>query len=153
VTALYLLLIPGAWCLICFSLSQISGWNKLAVRYHAGRPSSLQTSKPDNSVEPDVASLRTGKLGPITYRSCLRFETTSRGLGISIAPPLRLGHPPLLIPWDQFHRCREDTRMYSRGVKISVGRPTIVVATLPAWVRYRLPESLRPGDAITNRMA
>lgn len=66
---------------------------------------------------------------------------------ISIAAPFRLGHPPLFIPWNELHQIREDDMMYSHKVKASIGKPTIGRITLPGWVRYRMPMSIRPVAA------
>lgn len=68
------------------------------------------------------------------------------GLGISVAPPFRVGHPPLFIPWNEFRQVKEDELMYSHKVKAMIGQPAITRITLPAWVRYRMPLTLRPVD-------
>ena len=132
---LFLLLIPFAWCGISWLLSRISGWHRLAARYRR-----LET------IEGESASLRTGRIGPVNYHSCLKFQVNDQGLGIQVAPLFRVGHPPLFIPWDHFHHVTDDGMMYSQKAKASVDTPTILRVTLPGWVRYRMPASHRPQD-------
>ncbi len=131
----YLLLIPIVWFSLSWLLSRISGWHRLAERYPGIR-----------TIEGETASLRSGRIGPVNYYSCLKFGINDEGLLISIAPPFRLGHRPLFIPWSDFHNVKEDGMMYSQKVKASIGQPTITRMTFPGWVRYRLPMSLRPVD-------
>jgi len=131
----FLLLIPFAWCGLSWLLSRISGWHRLASRYR-----STQT------IDGETAALRTARIGPVNYHSCVRFRINTEGLGISVASPFRLGHPPLFIPWNEFHHVAEDGMMYSQKAKASIGTPTVVRVTLPGWVRYRMPASLRPEN-------
>lgn len=131
----YLLLIPTVWLSLSWLLSRISGWHRLAQRY----PGS-------HTIDGETAALRSGRIGPVNYYSCLKFGISDEGLLISIAPPFRLGHPPLFIPWSHFHHVKEDGMMYSQKVKASIGQPTITRIIFPGWVRYRLPMSLRPVD-------
>ena len=35
-----------------------------------------------------------------TYGNCLKFRTNSQWLLISVGLPFRIGHPPLIVPWD-----------------------------------------------------
>ncbi|MEM8669891.1 MAG: hypothetical protein AAGG48_20360 [Planctomycetota bacterium] len=134
-SAVYLCLIPIVWCGLSWLLSRISGWHRLAAHYRCREV-----------IAGESASLRSGRIGPVTYHSCLRFQVTDAGLGIRVARLFRVGHVPLFIPWDQFRHVKEDNLMYSHKVKASVGEPTITRVTLPGWVRYRMPMSLRPVD-------
>ena len=87
--------------------------------------------------------MRTARIGPVNYHSVLSFTCTDEGLQISIAFPFRVGHPPLFIPWDEFHHVLPDNKLFSNRIKASIGRPEIARVVLPAWVRYRMPMSLR----------
>ena len=141
----YLLLIPTVWFSLSWLLSRISGWHRLAQRYPVSHTSESKTAESHTS-ESETASLRSGRIGPVNYYSCLKFGVNDEGLLISIAPPFRVGHPPLFIPWSHFHHVKDDGMMYSHKAKASIGQPTITRMTLPGWVRYRLPMSLRPVD-------
>jgi hypothetical protein len=129
----FIFLIPAMWCFLSWLLSRLSGWSHLARHY----PSPA-------SVVGESAHMRTGRLGVVSYHSCLRFRVNDDGLQIAVAFPLRLGHPPLLIPWDQIHHVAADPLRYSHKVKMSIGRPAIAGAILPGWVRYRMPLEMRP---------
>ncbi len=132
----FIALIPAMWCFLSWLLSRLSGWSRLARQYRSLR-----------GIDGESAHMRTGKIGVVSYHSCLSFRVNDDGLRIAVAFPLRLGHPPLFIPWDQFHHVAEDPIMYSHKVKVSVGQPTLVRMTLPGWVRYRMPMELRPTNS------
>ena len=126
-------LIPIAWCFLTVLMSRLSGWSKLAEQYPA-----------DGPVEGERALLRTGRIGAITYHSCLYFCANDRGLQIGVSWPMRLGHKPLFIPWDAFHHIGEDHMLFSQKVRLSIGKPTLTRAVFPGWVRYRMPLEMRP---------
>ena len=134
----YLALIPLIWCVLSFALSQLSGWSKLAVKYP---PPPLPDGPPTGSGE--RASFRSGRIGAIHYYSCLGFRASEAGLLISMALPLRLGHPPLFIPWNEFHHVRDDPKLFSQSVCVSIGKPTVTRVLLPGWVKYHMPLELR----------
>ena len=136
----FIALIPAMWCFLSWLLARLSGWARLSLQFR----SPLR-------VDGEWARMRTGKLGAISYHSCLIFRANEDGLRISVALPLRLGHPPLFIPWDEFHHLREDPILYSHKVKASIGRPTLVRVVLPGWVRYRMPLEMRPRSASLGR--
>ncbi len=131
----FVALIPAMWLFLSWLLSRLSGWARLAEHYRA-----------TGHAAGESAWMRTGRIGVVQYHSCLCFRVNDDGLRITVAFPLRLGHPPLFIPWDQFHHIREDEMMFSQKVKMSVGHPTLVRVTMPGWVRYRMPMQLRPSS-------
>ena len=134
----FLLWIPLAAFLLCWVLASVSGWTRLAAEYRAD-----QTVTAEPSVAAERACMRTGRIGPINYHSVLSFSCTDDGLRISIAFPFRIAHPPLFIPWSEFHQVTPDNRLYSHRIKACIGNPEIVRVVLPAWVRYRMPMSRR----------
>lgn len=132
-TLYFLAVIPIAWCVLLWLFSRLSGWTRLAQTYRAGE------------VEVDESAwLRTGRIGAISYHSCLCLGVNDQGLRIAVAFPMRLFHPPLFIPWDQFRQVAADSKLYSHRCRMSVGRPTVVSMMMPGWVRYRLPLEMRP---------
>ena len=130
----FLLLIPLIAAALCWLLASVSGWTRLAALYRA-----------DKLVLGERAYMRTGRIGPVNYHSVLSFRCNEHGLAIAVVWPLRFGHPPLFIPWSEFHRVAPDAVLYSRRVKASIGNPAIVRVVLPGWVRYRMPTKL--GEA------
>ncbi|TWU56386.1 hypothetical protein Poly51_22960 [Rubripirellula tenax] len=135
---MWLLMIPFAWVFVSFLLARISGWSRLVKPYSAGEVS-------DGAfVADESARFRTATLGAIQYHSCVTFGINDTSLRMSMPFLFRLGHPPLVIPWDQIHRVEADNRLYSHRVKVSIGKPTLIRAALPGWVRYRMPMDIRP---------
>lgn len=131
----FLVLIPVAWVCLSLLMARLSGWSLLAKRYRIGR---------DEDVLGEAGRFRTCQLGAIQYHSATHFVVTERGLAVSVALPLRLGHPRLLVPWSEMHRIESDGRLYSQRIKMSIGHPTLVRAVMPGWVRYRMPIEMRP---------
>jgi len=127
----YLLLIPLAGVALCWLLAGVSGWTKLATQYRVDKP-----------VLGERAHMRTGRIGPVNYHSVLSFRCNDDGLAIAVAWPLRFWHPPLFIPWSEFHRVAPDAVLYSRRVKATIGNPAIARVVFPGWVRYRMPMSV-----------
>ncbi len=139
-SAHFIALIPAMWCFLSWLLSRLSGWSRLAQDYRSR----------GDLTGGESARMRTGRFGGVTYHSCLRFRVNDQGLWIAVAIPLRLGHPPLFIPWDHIHHVSEDPIMYSHKIKLSIGNPTLVRATLPGWVRYRMPMEMRPPSGLAR---
>ncbi|MGI9471498.1 MAG: hypothetical protein ACR2NZ_08205 [Rubripirellula sp.] len=135
----FLAVIPLMWCFLSWLMSSLSGWSRLAREYR----DCGQRSEASASGNIETARLRTGRMGVINYHSILTFRACDDGLSIGTALPFRLGHPPLFIPWTEFHHVSEDPILYSHRVKASIGNPTIVRMTLPGWVKYRMPIELR----------
>ena len=132
----FIALIPAMWCFLSWLLSRLSGWSRLAEHYPASQ-----------GIVGESAHMRSGRIGAVHYHSALSFRVNDEGLRIAVAFPLRLGHPPIFIPWEEFHHVTEDVIMYSHKVKAAVGRPTLSRLTLPGWVRYRMPLEMRPPSS------
>ena len=130
----FLALIPLVWCFLSWLMAKLSGWSRLARDF---------SMKVDSLGVCESAWLRSGRMGVIQYHSVLTFRIYKSGLGISVAFPLRLGHPPLFVPWSELHHVTDEGVLYSHRIKASIGHPTIVRMTLPGWVKYRLPPELR----------
>ena len=125
-----LLAFVGFWCFICLVLSRAGGWAALATTFPA-------------TYVPDGRPLRfqTGKVGHISYGNCLTMRISAQGLYLAVFPIFRLGHPPLLIPWQQFHDLQETQIMSRRFVQTNIGEPTIASLTLPFHVIEQIPTS------------
>ncbi|TWT82514.1 hypothetical protein CA13_39770 [Planctomycetes bacterium CA13] len=124
--------IPLLWCGICLVLSWASGWWVLAKQFPAR-----------SRVDGPVARMRTGSIGPIHYHSMLTFVAAEHGIRISIFLPFRIGHPPLFIPWEAFLNIRDDSKLFSQKVKMSIGQPAIARVVFPGWVKYHMPLEMR----------
>jgi len=86
--ALFFPAFAGIWCLTCYLLSKISGWQGLAEKYAAQGLYSGETQ-----------SWQSGRMGFCSYRSCLTVGVNHQGLYLAVLPIFALGATPLLIPW------------------------------------------------------
>jgi len=77
------------WLFVCFILSRVGGWAKLARVYRY-----------DETFNGERWRFRSCRMNGYTnYNNCLTFGANSAGLYMKILPPFRFHHPPLLIPW------------------------------------------------------
>jgi len=82
-----------SWIVLCFTLSILSGWSKLARKY-PGKMKNIEERYwfcwnwfGKNLIGIKYGPLLTADLGP-------------EGLGLSLLFPFRLWHSPILIPWE-----------------------------------------------------
>jgi hypothetical protein len=75
------------WALVCWVLSSLSGWGRLAERYRAGSRARAQRK------------LTGGRVGGVAYSGCLYVSGDAHGLSVSVLLLFRVAHPPLFIPW------------------------------------------------------
>jgi hypothetical protein len=78
------------WYAIVHFLSHQSGWAELAKQYR------LQQNYTGG-----YKRFQLGRVGPIGYSGALSVGSNQQGLYLAILPPLALGSPPLLIPWNR----------------------------------------------------
>ena len=122
---------PILWCGVCLALSCMGGWARLAKVY-----------RDDARTGGDVYYMRSGRIGTVNYNSCLTLRVSEAGLRLSVLLPFRVGHPPILIPWADFHRVAEKRVMFIFPfLKASIGDPIVADVMLPLWVRDHIPRS------------
>ena len=119
---------PIMWAAVSLVLAHMGGWSKLAQCY----------ADPGNVIG-KTYYMRSGFVGPINYKSCLNLRVSESGLGLSVLFPFRIGHPPLFIPWDQFHSVSEKRVFFFRFLDVYVGKPVVANVVLPLWIRDYLP--------------
>lgn len=85
-----LLLVMAFWCAVCFATSALGGWHSLARHYRQLR--SFDGKRWHSS---------SGSMGLASYSLFLTVGADSEGLFLAVSFPLRLGHPPLFIPWSE----------------------------------------------------
>ncbi|MCA8997545.1 MAG: hypothetical protein KDA80_11170 [Planctomycetaceae bacterium] len=119
---------PIAWGSISVLASHVGGWAKLAAHYTDTR-----------SEQGDTYYMRSGSVGIVKYNACLILRVCENGLRLSVVFPFRIGHPPLFIPWDQFHSVSETGLFFLRFLDAYVGTPVVANVRLPIWVRDHLP--------------
>jgi hypothetical protein len=117
---LFLLVFPLMWIGISLLLSQLGGWARLAKHF------------PD---DPDAVGtnyrFRSGAIGMANYGSCLSLRVCERGLRLSVLFLFRIGHPPLFIPWEQFHSLNEKRfllfrTLYESQLRIALCHPKLI---------------------------
>ena len=93
------ILAPSIWILVTFVISSMGGWSLLAKAYLAQADTLDGESWRFQSVH-----MRWGT----NYNNCVTVRANALGLGLSVIWLLRIGHPPLLIPWSDItiHRVK-----------------------------------------------
>jgi hypothetical protein len=102
------------WCSVCYLLSFISGWRRLAAHYAA-----------TSATEGAQFLFRGGSLGPVSYRGALHFSAAADGLFIWVILPVRLGSPRLFIPWRDIAASMQKSWMVDYAVLTFAGAPGI----------------------------
>ncbi len=116
------------WVSLSLLASQVGGWAELAKKYAGGRDEPGETYW-----------LRSGSVGAVNYSSCLVIRVCDDGLRLSVLFPFRIGHPPLFIPWDQFHSVSEKRVLFFRFLDAFIGMFVAADVQLPFWIRDHLP--------------
>jgi hypothetical protein len=78
------------WVFVTFLISRLGGWSRLTPHYQAHFPFSGKRW-----------SMRSGRMGWANYNGCLTVGGNFEGMYLAVFPLFRVGHPPLLIPWDE----------------------------------------------------
>ena len=127
---------PVLWCTVSLLLAYIGGWAKLANQY-------LDVPEREKRLE-RTYGMQSGYIGTTRYKGCLNFRIYEEGLGLSVLFLFRIGHPPLFIPWDQFHSISEKRVFFFPFLDTYVGTPVVASVVLPIWIRDQLPLDCRP---------
>lgn len=97
-----LLFIIVLWFVVMYAVSRLGGWSRLAEHYretspHEGRKIRFQS-----------ASMR----WMMGYNNCLTFGPGRDGLHISVLLPMRIGHPSLMVPWEEISATPRPGRLF-----------------------------------------
>lgn len=87
-----LLVVPLAiafWCALIFFIGTVGGWRKLSEEFPADMPMEGRRFR-GRSVQISWGC---------NYGGCVTLTASPRGLGISVWPIFRMGHPPMCLPW------------------------------------------------------
>jgi hypothetical protein len=120
---IFALLIMGLYCATSFSLAAVGGWRRIAKSFPA-------------SHQPNGKWFywQSGAVGPVGYGNCLTVCSSDEGLYLAVLLPLRLGHPPLLIPWNDVDVRRIQRILWWEKVEFYVGSPVVGTMQLPKKV-------------------
>lgn len=130
VLAIFPVLFVTIWCVVVYLLATLSGWARLAQVYRA-----------DERPEGTRFGRQSGKIGWVTYNNCLTIVVNRQGLHLTLFPLFRIGHPPLSIPWSEFHRLREKHVLRWRFFVAEIGEPVMATVQLPMHLLKAKPSS------------
>lgn len=124
---------------VTYLTAHVGGWARLARHYQAEKPVFGKTHR-----------FCSGSVGIANYGLCLTIRVTDPGLHISATAfglPIILWHPPLLIPWSEFHSTTKKSFLFWNSTTTYVGMPVVAHMTLPGWVaEYILSEGNLVSD-------
>jgi len=111
------------WCGVCYLLSIVGGWQRMASTYAARR-------------EPHGTSFwwQTGSVGLVSYKGTLNIHVAQEGLFLSVPLLFRIGHRPLLVPWQAINQVEHRQFLWARSTKFQVGTPSVGSIRIPSKV-------------------
>jgi hypothetical protein len=116
-------------CSVGFVVAQLSGWSALARRFRTGSAFAGRTWKWNS------ARLR----WMMGYNNCLIIGADATGLYLATMIVIRLGHPPLLVPWHEVSIERRSQTRFVTNVRLSLGReeqiPFVISGKLAAQIQ------------------
>ncbi|MGH9573225.1 MAG: hypothetical protein ACRD40_06815 [Candidatus Acidiferrales bacterium] len=113
--ALFILLFVFCWIVTGMLVSRMTGWHRLAERF------SLDGEFPAERWRFKSATARYGS----NYNNCLTIAANPMGLYMAMLPPFLIGHPALLIPWNEISISRKKV-LFWNVVQFQIGRETPV---------------------------
>jgi hypothetical protein len=131
----FVVMAPLMWVAIAFAISYLGGWAALARRF---RNDQLPAGK--------AFYMRSGSVGIANYGACLTLRVSETGLHMSVLFPFRLAHPPLLIPWNEFHSTTKKRILFSTVTDTYVGMPVLARLRLPGWVSDYVEQHSAPDE-------
>lgn len=109
------------WSLVCVLLAWLGGWQRLARHYRCRH---VPKGQP--------ISTFVAMLGPVNHRGTLTIQAAPEGLYLSMMVLFRMGHPPLLIPWQAVKPQRSEQGLLIKWLALDLGDPKITTLRLPA---------------------
>ncbi|WP_428650228.1 hypothetical protein [Roseibium sp.] len=114
---LAVLIVPGFlvafglfWSVVIFLVSRLGGWARLARQYPAAGPATG-----------DTRHWRSATFGLLcNYRTCLNLTLSQTGLHMVPVLVFRIGHDPILIPWNAIADARRRNLLLATGLQIDV---------------------------------
>jgi len=116
------------WVVVSFVISKVSGWANLAGNYSSPNPFEGRCWRFQSAQMRWMSN----------YNNCLTVGANQQGLYLSIFIIMRIGHPPLFIPWRDISVTRKKI-FWFRMVELGIGRET----RLPFRIREKLANLLR----------
>jgi hypothetical protein len=117
------------WCFISFLISRLSGWSTLSNRFSATLPFSGQKWNWQS------ARMRLGT----NYGNSLIVGADPSGLFLATIFVFRIGHTPLLLPWNEVSIRRRWQVLSFRYLELTLGREE----QIPFRLNGRLADRIR----------
>jgi hypothetical protein len=102
------------WCLLCYGISFISGWHSLTRRFSAQHEPYGPTASALFSIRGVRMRFRTN------YDNIIRLTVAEDALYLSVVFVIRIGHPPLCIPWSEI-KISKGKFLWMRFVLLTLG--------------------------------
>lgn len=132
----------GFWCLICYALSWVSGWQVLMKHYGtAGKPSG-------KTVYLGIATLNS-----VQYKGVLSGIVSPDGLYLETLFLFAVGASPLLIPWTAFQKLPAEKILWGTNYRFNIraGADTVELAVSNAEFAHAVSEWARSAGAVLAR--
>ena len=104
----------GFWCLICWLISHLGGWGRMAARFPRTVPPSGQRF-----------NMQSGSVGLANYNNCLTIHVTEAGIDFAVWPIFGIGHKPVFVPWAELNNPQVKRFLWHKYVRIDVGSPKV----------------------------
>jgi hypothetical protein len=135
---IFLVAFPLMWIGISFLISRIGGWSSLAKHYRDDQVRDLTHL----AEEVTWYRMRSVSMGISNYSSCVTLGASKTGLRLSVMFLFRVGHPPLFIPWSEFHSVRKKGILFFSMLDTYVGMPVVANVALPKCIQPHIPASI-----------
>lgn len=132
----FLIIFPLYWCFVVWLIAKLGGWSRLAKRYRT-------EEAPEGTLHGSVSA----RIGLASYNGMLSCVTNEFGLFLKPMVLFRCGHPPLFIPWSEFHDARKSQFLWQTLVRATIGNPRVARIAIQAKVFAETPV---PGDSETS---
>jgi len=107
----FFLLFGALWVLIFYLFARVGGWGRLAKQY-----------REVEKTEGEKFRFQNAMLNYARYRSGVTFVVNRRGLGLSMPIFMRMGHPPLFIPWNEITVKDVEKKFFGQCYEITASR-------------------------------
>ncbi|MCP5537419.1 MAG: hypothetical protein H7A51_14450 [Akkermansiaceae bacterium] len=109
----------GFWCFVCWMISVLGGWGRMAARF----PRTLAPTG-------QRFDMQSGSVGLANYNNCLTIHVSGAGIDFAVWPIFRMGHKPVFIPWQELNHPRVKQFLWYKYVRIDVGSPKLATITV-----------------------
>ena len=109
------------WLLVCTIVSILGGWSALARQFRF-----------DGEFRGVSRDSQNGQMqASVNYWNCMRMGANQEGLYLAVSRLFRFMHPPLLVPWHEIRRGKDQGWIPGGTVTIILGRQQEISLTIP----------------------